>query len=172
MLLGASESISALLGVPFAYALVAIFIVQIVYTAVGGYVADVWSDTLQAAVMLVATLVLPLTLVAKLGGWGSTWRSLRDIDQQLLQAGETSYSLTTISTAAPLLLILGIALSGGLKFVSDPRQLSRFYGLRSKDAARNGVLTVTILVAVTYLFLLPLGLLARVPPTGGRQRTS
>jgi Na+/proline symporter len=64
-------------------------------------------------------------------------------------------------------MILGVGLSGGLKLVADPRQLSRFYGLRSAASARSGAWLIGGLVAVTYVFLLPIGLLARahsVPP--------
>jgi len=66
-----------------------------------------------------------------------------------------------VTTAAPLLLIVGIGLSGGLKLVADPRQLSRFYALKEAASARRGVLLIGAIVAVTYLVLLPIGLLAR-----------
>lgn len=162
--LGASEAMGSLLGIPFLYALLIVFGVQLLYTAMGGYLADVWSDSVQAVVLLAGTLMIPVALVAHGGGWAATWETLARVD-----AGRSSgdFSLIRVTTSAPLLLIVGIGLSGGLKLVADPRQLSRFYGLRGPRSAKNGVWFVGLLVGVTYLFLLPIGLLARtceVPP--------
>ena len=161
--LGASEALSALFQTRFVYALAAVFVVQIVYTVVGGYLADVWSDSLQAVVLFVGVIALPVALVAGNGGWDATWTLLRAIESDQLAAGG-KYSLIRMTTAAPLVLIIGIGLSGGAKLVADPRQLSRFYGLRSGGAAKRGVLLITAMVAVTYLFLLPIGLFARAYP--------
>jgi SSS family transporter len=157
--LGASESMGALLGIPFATALAIVFVVQLVYTVVGGYLADVWSDSLQAVILLAGAVVIPLALISHAGGWTSTWSQLRQIDDAGTGA---DFSLLRVTTAAPLLMIVGVGLSGGLKLVADPRQLSRFYGLRSATSARNGAWLIGALVAVTYLFLLPIGLLSRV----------
>jgi SSS family transporter len=165
--LGASESMGALLGIPFAYALVIVFVVQLVYTVVGGYLADVWSDSLQAVILLAGAVVIPLALISHAGGWSSAWTQLQLIDDA--RAG-SDFSLLRVTTAAPLVLIVGVGLSGGLKLVADPRQLSRFYGLRSAGSARSGAWFIGALVAVTYLFLLPIGLLSRaigVPPELG-----
>jgi sodium/proline symporter len=161
--LGASESMGALLGIPFGYALAIVFVVQLAYTAVGGYLADVWSDSLQAVLLLAGAVVIPLTLISHAGGWNATWAGLQAIDAARTDDGSGgAFSLLRVTTAAPLLLIVGIGLSGGLKLVADPRQLTRFYGLRSAAAARGGAWLVGGLVAVTYFFLLPIGLLSRV----------
>ncbi|MCZ6767450.1 MAG: hypothetical protein O7D32_11035, partial [bacterium] len=165
--LGASESMAALLGIPFSVALLIVFSVQIMYTAIGGYLADVWSDSLQSVILLVGVIALPIAVVASAGGWGAMWESLAEIDSVRLSSGEAGYSLIRITTAAPLLMIAGIGLSGGLKFVADPRQLSRFYGLRDAASAKRGVWLITGLVGVTYLLLLPIGLFTRaldLPP--------
>jgi SSS family transporter len=157
--LGASEAMASLLGIPFVFALLIIFVVQLLYTALGGYLADVWSDSVQAIVLLAGSVLIPVALVAYGGGWSATWDRLAVMDAGRAPDG---FSLVRLSTSAPLILIVGIGLSGGLKLVADPRQLSRFYGLRGSDSARRGVWLVGALVAVTYLFLLPIGLLARI----------
>jgi sodium/proline symporter len=157
--LGAAESMGALLDIPFAWALAIVFVVQLAYTVVGGYFADVWSDSIQAVILLAGAVVIPLSMIAQAGGWESTWSQLSRIDRA--GAGE-GFSLLRITTAAPLLMIVGVGLSGGLKLVADPRQLTRFYALRSATSARAGAWLIGALVAVTYFFLLPIGLLSRV----------
>jgi SSS family transporter len=157
--LGASESMGALLGIPFGYALAIVFVVQLTYTSVGGYLADVWSDSFQAIILFAGAIAIPIALVASAGGWDPVLTELRAVDAS--RAAEGGFSLLRVTTAAPLLLIVGIGLSGGLKLVADPRQLSRFYALRQASSARRGVLLISAIVAVTYLFLLPIGLLSR-----------
>jgi sodium/proline symporter len=162
--LSAAESVGAMLGIPFAFALAVVFVVQLGYTAVGGYLADVWSDSIQAVILLAGAIVIPLAMIGHAGGWSATWAHLKQIDEA--RAG-SDFSLLRVTAAAPLLMIIGVGLSGGLKLVADPRQLSRFYGLRSGGSARGGAWIIGALVAVTYLFLLPIGLLSRalgVPP--------
>lgn len=157
--LGAAESMGALLGIPFVVALAIVFVVQLAYTAIGGYLADVWSDSLQAVILLLGAVVIPIVLVVSAGGWTNAWAQLESIDEA--QSG-TGISLLRLATAGPLMMIVGVGLSGGLKLVADPRQLSRFYGLRSATSARRGAWMIGGLIAVTYLFLLPIGLLARL----------
>ncbi len=168
--LGASESMGALLGIPFGYALTIVFVVQLTYTSVGGYLADVWSDSFQATILFAGAIAIPIALIATAGGWDPVMTKLQAVEAA--RTGGGGFSLLRITTAAPLLFIVGVGLSGGLKLVADPRQLSRFYALRQPSSARRGVLLIVVIVAVTYLFLLPIGLLARVydvpPEIAGR----
>jgi Na+/pantothenate symporter len=159
--IGAAEAMGALLTMPFAAALVVVFIVQVTYTAVGGYMSDVWSDAVQAFILLIGVFAIPIALVTATGGWTVTWNELQLMDEARMNVQRQPFPLTRITMQAPLVLLIGIGLSGGLKLVADPRQLSRFYGLRDTGAARRGMWLTALVVGVTYFLLLPIGLLAR-----------
>jgi SSS family transporter len=164
--LGAAESLSALMGFRFGIALMVVLGVQLIYTTFGGYLAVVWSDSVQAVILLLGAVALPVGLIMGVGGWDAMWNTLETADAARLSSKDT-FSLLRITTHAPLIFILGIGFSGGLKMVADPRQLSRFYGLRKNTSARGGLVWITLLVAVAYVLLLPIGLLAHaynVPP--------
>lgn len=163
--LGAAESFSALVGIRFAASLVVVLSVQLVYTALGGYLAVMWADSVQAVILFAGAASLAFGLIDGAGGWHDMWNTLENVNRTHVANG--GYSLLSITMQAPLVFILGIGLSGGLKMVADPRQLSRFYGLRKATSARQGLVWVTLLVGATYLLLLPIGLLARayeLPP--------
>lgn len=165
--IGASEAAASLLHLPFIWALACVVALQTFYVVFGGYLADVWTDSLQASLMMTATLTLPLVLVAGLGGWQETWSRLYAIDIELVQVESTRFSLVHLTRDSPWLLILGISLAGGIKLIADPRQLSRFYGLKDASSARLGVVIAPLAVALTYICLLPVGLIARayeIPP--------
>jgi len=164
--LGAAESLGALVGIGFYLALLVVLVIQLMYTAMGGYLAVVWSDSLQAIILMGGAVALPLGIIVGAGGWDAIWQTLQQADAARTMSGG-GFSLLRVTTQAPLVFIVGIGLSGGLKLVADPRQLSRFYGLRSGASARYGIWWVTFMVAAIYLLLLPIGLLARaynVPP--------
>jgi Na+/pantothenate symporter len=59
-----------------------------------------------------------------------------------------------------LLSILGIALAFGIKFLVEPRMLSRFYGLKDRSALRMAAVIAPLLILVTYVALLPVGAFA------------
>jgi Na+/pantothenate symporter len=51
--------------------------------------------------------------------------------------------------------------AGLVKFVVDPRQLSRFYALEGRRAARTGLWVSTLTFAGVYSLLIPVGIYAR-----------
>lgn len=167
VMLGASAAVGSLLGIRFEVALAGVFVVQVGYTFLGGYLADVWTDSVQAVLMLAAAVALPLLMLTQLGGWEAAWRKLAAVDVELMSRDPGRPSLVGFVADAPWLFILGVALAGGLKMVADPRQISRFYGLESGASTRIGVVVAPLAMALTYLCLLPLGLFARayhLPP--------
>ena len=54
-----------------------------------------------------------------------------------------------------------------MKFLVEPRQLSRFYALESRAAARKGVWVSTLAFLLVYTLLIPVGLYARNVLPGG-----
>lgn len=47
--------------------------VCITYTMLGGVKAVIWTDVMQAAVMVLPVVVVPALAVARMGGIGETW---------------------------------------------------------------------------------------------------
>ena len=47
--------------------------------------------------------------------------------------------LFELDAAIPFPVLLGIGLAGSLKLLIDPRQVSRFYGLRDERSLRTGI---------------------------------
>jgi len=64
------------------------------------------------------------------------------------------------SGAIPFVVLLGITLSGTLKLLVDPRQVSRFYALRDERSVRVGLMVAVAGIGLAMLLLLPVGLYA------------
>jgi Na+/pantothenate symporter len=123
------------------------------YTAVGGYISVVRTDVVQALVMIVAAVLLFRGTVDAAGGLGAL---------AAVRRAPATQHLFSWGAAMPFAVLLGIITAGTIKLIVEPRQLSRFYGLRDAGAVRHGFVTATLSFLVVYALLVPIGLYARV----------
>jgi len=155
---GIGTLVQAFLGIPYEAAIGVVLVVVMGYTMVGGFISVVKTDAVQGVVMIVAAVVLFAGTVRAAGGLGAL--------QPLRQAAETAY-LFDWNAAQPFVFTLGVLMAGTAKFVTEPRQLSRFYALEDERAQRVGTWVSTACFALVYALLVPIGLYARaLMPTG------
>ncbi len=148
---GIGNLLQIFLDIPYAAAIVFVFLVVVVYTAVGGFISVVKTDAVQGVVMAGAALLLFWGTARSAGGL--------DVFETLRSAPETS-GLFRWDAAMPFPVLVGIIVAGSLKFIVDPRQLSRFYALSGAQALRRGLVVSTVAFLVVYTLLLPVGLMA------------
>jgi len=145
------------LELPYPAAIGVVLVIVMGYTAIGGFVSVVRTDVVQGVLMLAAAVVLFAGTASAAGG---LW-ALRG-----LTTLPGAQNLARWDAGLPLPVLLGILVAGSMKFVVEPRQLSRFYALRDERAARQGLLVSMGSFAVAYTALVPIGLYARfvLPP--------
>ncbi len=155
---GIGNLLEVFLEIPYRLAIVVVFFIVMIYTVVGGFISVVKTDAVQGVVMIVAAVLLFGGTVAAAGGPGSLAVLAEDpATEPLLRWGG--------GVAVPL--ALGVVFAGTVKFVVEPRQLSRFYALESRAAARRGVWVSTAAFLLVYTLLIPVGLYARNVVPGG-----
>jgi SSS family transporter len=146
----AAQSLTELLDLDAAVVLIVIFLVVTAYTLSGGFHSVVATDAVQGLVLFGGAIVLPVMMIARKGGIGPLLDAVREAQPTALDwTGDM-----------PLVTMIGLALGVGLKFVVEPRQLSRFYGLASEEQLRRGRWIAPALLFLTYLFMLPVGIFA------------
>lgn len=109
-------------GLSYMWAVSAGVLAIIIYTFLGGYLAVSWTDALQAMLMLLALVAVPLMVF---GGAGETglFEAVRDKNPELLNP-------FTTSTGESLGLIAIIsAMAWGLGYFGQPHILARFMGI-------------------------------------------
>ena len=155
---GIGNLLEVFLDIPYRMAIVIVFFIVMLYTVVGGFISVVKTDAVQGIVMILAGILLFRGTMAAAGGFGS-FAALADdpATEPLLRWGG--------GVAVPL--ALGVVFAGTVKFVVEPRQLSRFYALESRAAARKGVWVSTAAFLLVYTLLIPVGLYARNIMPGG-----
>ena len=77
-----------------------------------------------------------------------------------LARDESTAHLFTWNAGIPFAVLLGIAVAGSMKLLIDPRQVSRFYGLRDDESVRRGILIAVVGILVIQFCLFPLGIYA------------
>jgi len=116
-------------------------------------VSVVRTDVLQGLLMLLGGLLIFFFVTRAAGGVGSI-AQLTDIpDKQFL---------FELNGGIPFAVLLGVSLSGALKLLADPRQLSRFYALRNEAEVKRGKWVATIGLAIVLSCLFPVGIYAHL----------
>ena len=149
---GAGNLFEQFLRIPYQAAVGVTLVIVMLYTSIGGFVSVVRTDVVQGVLMLLGSTTIFCFVLSAAGGVGAF--------SELAAAPETEH-LFTLNAGLPFVVLLGIALSGSLKLLVDPRQVSRFYALKDERSVRVGIWVAVGGIALIQLALFPVGLLAR-----------
>ena len=128
-------------------------VIVVVYTSVGGFVSVVRTDVIQGGLMVVGAAMLFYFVTQAAGGVGT----IVDLAEQ-----PQHEFLFEWNGGIPFVVLLGVALSGSLKLIVDPRQLSRFYALQDERAAKQGLWVAVIGLTLVQACLYPIGIYAHL----------
>ena len=148
---GAGNLLQVFLGIPYQLAVIVTLGLIVMYTMLGGFVSVVRTDVLQGALMVVGSILLFYFITSAAGGVGV----IAELPEEPSRA-----HLVELNGAIPFVVLIGIALAGSLKLLVDPRQVTRFYGLKDDRSVRVGVWVAVVGIMVIQFCLFPLGLYA------------
>ena len=148
---GAGNLLQVFLGIPYQPAVIVTLGLIVMYTMLGGFVSVVRTDVLQGSLMVVGSILLFYFITSAAGGVGVITE---------LPSEPSRAHLVELNGAIPFVVLIGIALAGSLKLLVDPRQVTRFYGLKDDRSVRVGVWVAVVGILVIQFCLFPLGLYA------------
>jgi SSS family transporter len=155
---GIGNLLETFMDMPYKVAIGVVFVVVMAYTMVGGFISVVKTDAVQACFMIVAAVVLFIGTTRAAGGVGVIF--------DMKNVPETAH-LFSWESAMAFPVLLGIIVAGTMKFMVEPRQLSRFYALEDEKATRTGMIVSTSAFLGVYALLVPIGIYAwRALPAG------
>lgn len=162
-----------LFGLPYDYMMIAGAIFVVVYTFLGGFLAESASDFMQGVVMFIALVGVLITSVVYAGGPGAVVANLKDIPgfldffgiatpklkdgvQQVVNnkpvfGGAASYGFFTIIST----------LSWGLGYFGMPQVLLRFMAIRKHSELTQSRRIATIWCAISLFCAVSIGLIGR-----------
>lgn len=130
--------------------------IVVLYTVLGGFLAVSYTDVIQAVMMWLALLVVPVMAITVLGGFGGLSEGVSDKSSGLLSAiGGTSLDPDLgqwVGTETLGWVVIVSGLAWGLGYFGQPHILSRYMGIRSvQDIPKAAVISVTWAVSAMVL---------------------
>jgi len=150
---GAGHLFQIFLGVPYEVAVGVTLLVVVLYTSIGGFVSVVRTDAIQGVLMLIGAMTIFYFVTQAAGG-------VTSVGQLTDMPGKQH--LFDLNGAVPFAVLLGVSLSGALKLIVDPRQLSRFYGLKSDAEVKRGMWIAVLGLTLILACMFPIGLYAHL----------
>ena len=155
---GIGNLLEVFLEIPYRLSIVIVFFIVMTYTMIGGFISVVKTDSVQGVVMVIAAVILFFGTVNAAGGFGA-------VTEVRAQPGGEALFTWGGGVAVPVLI--GTMVAGLVKFVVEPRQLSRFFALEGDRAIRTGMWVSSLTFAAVFSLLIPVGIYARrIFPTG------
>lgn len=142
VLQGMGHSISVLMDLPYIYGLLISGVVIIVYVALGGYLAVVWTGFFQAWVMILALLLLTVASVLRAGGLNQLFSRLATIENGRFVQTPGSWGWAG-------LLSYSAIVSFGVWGM--PQLVSRFYSIKTVRVLKLGTVLATAGAAMALL---------------------
>ena len=146
----ASLGFQQFFGFDYTTSLLIIFGIVTAYTYLGGFGAVVKTDAWQGIFLAVGGIAIFIAVLVHGGGISTLLSDLRAKDP----------ALVSWQGKMPFIEIVGLAMAGGVKMLVDPRQVSRFYGLKSQQEIWKAGIIASSLIIITYICLLPVGAFA------------
>ncbi len=125
-----------------------------IYTVVGGLAAVVWTESVQAIVLITGAILITVFAYCKVGGWEAMTHAL----DQTKQLGQLSMlrSAQVNKDFSWYAILLGYPVIGIWYFCADQTIVQRVLGARDENHARIGPLFCAVLkILPVFIFVLP-----------------
>jgi sodium/proline symporter len=125
-------------GMQYSTALISGGLIIVGYTFIGGFLAVVWTDAVQAVLMFLALLVAPTVVILSSGGAEAVWQQMQAVNPQ---STELFSNMTLIGFLS--------LIAWGLGYVGQPHILARFMAVENPQklvAARRIAMVWMVLV--------------------------
>jgi sodium/pantothenate symporter len=142
---GSGIIMQSLLNIPYIWGVGFTTLIVVIYIAVGGAYADIFTDTFQGIIMAIVSLILFVTVYKVVGGFGALHANLAAQDPVLTQALNPSSALY-----ASWLPVIGSLLYVPIA-VTNPQFVNKLWAIKKGLDLRVFILVMCLVVAVNAL---------------------
>ena len=150
-MVGAGQLIQLLFGLPYAYAVVIVGVLMILYVTLGGMLATTWVQIIKALLLLAGATYMAVSVLATFGF------NLNDLFARAVEISPKHDAILRPGGANPVSAIsLGIALMFGTAGL--PHILMRFFTVADAKEARKSVFWATVFIGYFYILTFIIGI--------------
>ncbi|MBS13012.1 MAG: sodium:pantothenate symporter [Gemmatimonadetes bacterium] len=136
--------------IPFAYGVLLLSLIMVVYETLGGFRSVAWTDAIQGVLLLSGCLVIFVAIQIHYGGLIEATSVLAERSPHLLAPPDAAATLTWLSTVAIIFL--------GVPFY--PQAIQRIYAAGSAASLKRAFQIMVFMPLVTTFFIFYIGIVA------------
>ncbi|HMB61796.1 MAG TPA: hypothetical protein VKN36_01900 [Eudoraea sp.] len=156
---GCAHVLTSVLDIPYEYGAFAIIFITCAYTIWGGMYSVLWTDAIQGIIMFGVAILMLLLPFIYAGGTEELMDSLRNTDHLTSSGRPIGSGLVVFGELVSFLYILGIGLAIGMKQISEPKNLIRFYSIDNAKSMRFAMIWTPVFLGISLVCVMGLGAL-------------
>ena len=156
---GCAHVLQSVMDVPYFWGAFLIIFITCAYTIWGGMYSVLWTDAIQGIMMFAVAIIMVMLPFIYVGGVEELMVKISNIDHVDHAGRPIADGLVTFGDMTSFLYILGIGLAVGMKQISEPRCLIRFYSIDNAKSMKFAMTWTPVFLGVSLICVMGLGAL-------------
>lgn len=145
---------NTIFGIDYTTGLIIGALIILAYTALGGFNAVCWTDTIMGATMFVALIVVPIVAVLNMGGVDA-------MSDRLAALTPETFGFLPKNNGSINSMLLASSLGWGLGYFGQPHILARFMAIESPEMIKKSRTIAMIWVVITLTTATAIGVIGK-----------
>ncbi len=156
---GCAHVLTSVLDIPYEWGALAIIFITCAYTIWGGMYSVLWTDAIQGIIMFGVAIIMLMLPFIYAGGVDNLMESISQTNHVSKSGEPMGNGLVTFGNLVSFLYILGIGMAVGMKQISEPKNLIRFYSIDNAKSMRFAMIWTPVFLGVSLVCVMGLGAL-------------
>lgn len=156
---GLGEVMTSVLDLPYWFSTLVLILITCAYTIWGGMYSVLWTDAVQGIMMFAVAIIMVMLPFIYVGGVHELFLRIADTQHPDVSGSPIGNGLVTFDALVPFFYILGIGLAVGMKQISEPRCLIRFYSINNAKSMRFAMIWTPVFLGISLVCVMGLGAL-------------
>jgi SSS family transporter len=132
------------------------------YTMAGGMYGVMWTDAIQGILMFLVAIIMLIIPFYFAGGYSPLMEKLANLQHVTTDGTPIGDGMMTFGGVASMYYIIAIGLTIGMKQVSDPKLIIRFYSIKDKASMKFAMTWTPIFLGISLICVMCVGALVHV----------
>lgn len=154
-IISVGELMDTTMGIDYNIGIVVGGVLVLVYVALGGFNASVWSDVVQGIIALLGITLLPIVMIMEIGGLSAFVTEANNIDPTLI-------SIHGGSEGVSFLLLVLVWFGFSMALIGQPHGLMRLQAIRSERIISPASIPAVSFMAISMIAPLFIGIAGRI----------